>query len=141
MDFDEQLKWQLTKHEGEKLQMYTDSKGILTIGIGHNIEERGISPAVSALMFEEDIAESVEEARANFGWYLDLNEPRQAVIINMLFNLGLGRFRGFKKTIQFLENQLYHSAAEEMLLSLWAEQVGRRAVELSRQMRFGEWQA
>lgn len=142
MTFEENLKWQLTKHEGERLQMYADSKGILTIGIGHNLEERGISPAVCALMFQEDIAESIEDAETAFPWYRDLNEPRQAVIVDLIFNMGLPRFLGFKKTIRFIENELYHSASEELKDSKWCrEDVHHsRSDRLSKQLMTGEWQ-
>lgn len=128
----------LTEHEGRRLKMYQDSEGIWTIGVGHNLEEKGISEAVCDLMLEEDLQESIAEANT-FRWFADLNEPRQAVIIDMIFNLGLPRFKGFKKTIQFLENQLYQSAAKEMLDSKWARQVGARATRLSEIMRTGEW--
>jgi len=135
---DQQLKDQIIEHEGKRLDLYLDSEGIYTIGVGHNIQDKGISEAVCDLMLEEDIEEAVNDADT-FRWFGDLNAPRQAVIVDMVFNLGLTRFRGFKKTIQFLENQLYQSAAKEMLDSRWADQVGRRAIRLSEMMRTGEW--
>lgn len=142
MSFDEHLKKQLARHEGERFEMYLDTKGIWTIGIGHNLEEGGISEAVSALMFKEDSENAIHEAKTAFPWFKDLNEPRQAVIVDMLFNMGLGRFLGFKKTIQFLENSLYHSASIEMLDSKWAREDVQhdRSDRLSSQMETGEWQ-
>ena len=136
---DQQLKVQLIEHEGKRLDLYLDSEGIETVGVGHNLKAKGISEAVCDLMFEEDIEEAINDADT-FRWFESLNDPRRAVIVNMVFNLGLTRFSKFKKTIQFLENQLYQSAAKEMLDSKWADQVGRRAIQLSEQMRVGEWQ-
>jgi len=135
----EKLKDMITEHEGKVLELYQDSEGIYTIGVGHNLESKGISEAVCDLMLEEDINEAIDDADT-FRWFEDLTDPRRAVVVDMIFNLGLTRFSGFKKTIQFLENGLYQSAAKEMLDSRWANQVGRRAIRLSEIMRTGEWQ-
>ena len=79
------------------------------------------------------------EAR-QYDWYDGLNEPRKAVIVSMIFNLGFPRFNKFVNTIGFLEDGLWEEASEEMLNSKWAHQVGNRAIMLSRQMATGEWQ-
>jgi lysozyme len=134
----QQLKDMISEHEGKRLDMYQDSENIWTVGVGHNIQERGISEAVCNLMLEEDIEEAINDADT-FRWFEDLNDPRRAVIVDMVFNMGLTRFSGFKKTIQFLENELYNSAGIEMLDSKWANQVGRRAIRLSEIMKTGEW--
>jgi lysozyme len=134
----QQLKDMISEHEGKRLDMYQDSENIWTVGVGHNIQERGISEAVCSLMLEEDIEEAINDADT-FRWFEDLNDPRRAVIVDMVFNMGLTRFSGFKKTIQFIENELYNSAGIEMLDSKWANQVGRRAIRLSEIMKTGEW--
>lgn len=137
---DQQLKDMITEHEGKRLDLYQDTEEIYTIGVGHNLEAKGISEAVCELMLEEDIGEAIEDADT-FRWFeSELNDPRRAVVVDMIFNLGLTRFTQFKKTIQFLENGLFQSAAKEMLDSKWATQVGRRAIRLSEIMRTGEWQ-
>ena len=136
---DEKLKEQIIEHEGKRLDLYLDSEGIETIGVGHNLKDKGISEAVCDLMLEEDIEEAITDADT-FRWFEDLNDARRAVIVDMIFNLGLTRFSKFLKTIKFLENGLYGAAAKEMLRSRWADQVGRRAIRLSEQMRTGEFQ-
>ena len=138
---DEKLIGMLVEHEGERLKMYQDSKGIWTVGVGHNIQERGISKAVSQLMLEEDIAEARRDA-GTFSWFADLDEARQAVIIDMIFNMGLPRFSGFKKTIAFIEGGMFQAASLEMLDSKWArEDVQRSRSELlSRMMSTGDWE-
>lgn len=128
----------ITRHEGKQLMPYEDTEGILTIGVGHNLRDRGISESVCDLMLEEDIQSATADAHS-FRWFSSLNEPRQAVIVNMIFNLGLNRFREFKKTISYLSNELYQTASREMLDSKWALQVGNRAVELSEMMSSGKW--
>ena len=69
-----------------------------------------------------------------------INDARQAVLINMAFNIGLSGLFKFKKTISAIKGGFYEKAAKEMLDSKWANQVGNRATELSEQMRTGEWQ-
>lgn len=130
---------QIKKHEGVDLHPYVDTVGKLTIGVGRNIQDNGISEAEAEFMLMNDLNAVMDEAK-KFEWYSSLNEPRKAVVLNMLFNLGLPRFKGFQNTIAFLIDGMYNEAAEEMLQSRWANQVGNRALELSEQMRTGEWQ-
>lgn len=111
--------------------LYLDSEGIQTIGYGHNIEEKGISPAVAEMMLHEDIAEAIRDCH-RFDWFQKLNDARQAVVCSMIFNMGLGRFSEFKKTIAYIELEQYEEAAREMLDSKWSRQVGSRATRLSK---------
>jgi lysozyme len=70
----------------------------------------------------------------------NLGAPRQAVMINMAFNLGFEGLKGFAQTISHIEGGRYDKAADAMLASKWAKQTGKRAIELSEQMRKGERQ-
>lgn len=134
--FIDDLKKLIVKHEGERLDMYQCPAGKWTIGVGHNLEDNGISQAVSDLMFQGDVAESISDA-FRFPWFNELTENRRIVIVSMIFNMGLSRFSGFKKTISYIEAGDYASAAGEMLDSKWARQVGHRAEELSQMMEEG----
>jgi len=125
----------IIKHEGLELQPYQDSLGVFTIGVGHNLE-RGISYEAAMFILKEDLAE-VEEQAKQFDWFSELNQVRQMVIINMIFNLGITRFKRFKKTIKAIKEKEYKRAAMEMLDSKWSEQVGQRAIELSLMMEAG----
>lgn len=126
----------LKRQEGLRLRPYHCTAGKLTIGYGHNLEE-GISQKVADLLFEEDLI-WVKEACSKYSWFSSLNEIRQGVIINMMFNLGEKRFSGFKRMIESLEEGKFELASFEMLDSLWSKQVGSRAIELSQLMRDGE---
>ena len=128
----------IARHEGLRLKVYDDSVGIATIGYGRNLVDVGISPEMAEEMLEEDIVGAVEDAN-KFDWVNRLNDVRQAVIVNMIFNLGYTRFSGFKHTIEYIHNARYGDAAHEMLNSKWATQVGDRAIELSNMMRTGQW--
>lgn len=131
-----QLKDLLIKHEGCEKFPYRDTKGITTIGIGRNLEAKGLRDDEIALMFENDLNEAITEAQ-KYIWFSRLSEPRQHVIVSMIFNLGPKGFAKFKATIRALEKEDYAEAAKEMLNSVWAVQVKDRATELSWIMRHG----
>jgi len=129
---------QIKRHEGVKLKPYHCTAGKLTIGVGRNIEDNGISEREADFLLMNDLS-AMADAAKSYAWYAGLNEPRKAVIINMLFNMGQPRFDQFQNTKQFLADGMYEEAAEEMLNSRWAKQVGQRAEELSQQMKTGQW--
>ncbi len=134
----ERLRGALIRDEGLQLRPYKDSVGKLTIGVGRNLEDVGLSRAEVDLLLDNDIAR-VRLELARFHWFTNLDTVRQAAIINMGFNLGLGGLLGFRQMIAALERQDWDGAAAAMLDSRWAEQVGMRAQRLANQVRSGEW--
>ena len=134
MDMDK-LMDELIRDEGLRLKVYLDSEGIETIGVGRNLQ-KGITRDEAMFLLNNDIRYAIQEAMT-FPWYEKLTEQRKRVIVNMIFNLGLTRFSGFKNTIRYLEMGDYEAASEEMLDSKWARQVGVRATRLSDMMRNG----
>lgn len=145
---------QLKKHEGSVAKdgihsAYEDSLGFLTIGYGRLIDGRhggGLTEEEANFLLMKDISRMMDTAKKSYNWFDGLNEPRKAVIINMLFNLGQPRFDKFKMFQDAVRQGFYETAAAEMLRgsnggkSLWYEQVGYRAEELSQQMLTGKWQ-
>ena len=129
---------QLKRQEGYSTKLYSCSAGKLTIGWGHNIEDLGISGAVAELMLSEDVAVAYDAAMTMDYWD-SLNPARQDCITNMIFNLGLPRFMGFKNMNAALFLGDYEMAADEMENSKWYTQVGDRGRELEAQMRNGEY--
>lgn len=131
---------QLKIDEGEVAHAYQDSEGYLTIGIGRLIDQRRggrIRPDEIALMLENDINDAEVDARALFPSFDQLSERRQAVLVNMAFNLGRDRLAQFRKFRAAVEGDAWVDAAAEMLDSLWARQVGPRAQRLAKEMREG----
>ncbi len=120
--------------------MYLDSKDIPTIGIGHNLRDKPISDAAVAQIYSDDIADVEREIEKEIPWVVGLSLPRQAVIYDMVVNLGMAGFLAFAKMIAAVIAERWEDAAYEMLDSEWATQVGRRAPRLAEQMRSGEWQ-
>lgn len=135
----ERLRAQLTRHEGLRLKPYLDSVGKLTIGVGRNLDDVGISQDEARYLLESDIDRVVKGLLARFPWVLDLDPVRQSVLVNMTFNLGLVGLAGFARTLQAIRERRFKEAAEHMLESRWSQQVGQRAVELANQMRSGAW--
>ena len=133
---------ELIRHEGFRKHPYKCTAGVWTIGVGRNLEEVGITKAEAMMLLENDVATYQAAAKSFVGdeeaWAL-MGEERQAVVINMAFNLGatrLGYFKNFRKAL--LERN-YVAAAKEMLDSRWAKQVGGRSGELALRMETGRW--
>ena len=141
---------QLKRHEGERLTAYLDTVGILTVGVGHNckaspvpgVEKPGdrITQEVSNRLFFEDVQKHEHQILKSLPWISGLVAPRQAVLFNMAFNLGVAGLLSFKNTLSLIEQGKYLAASDAMLKSKWATQVKGRAVELAEQMRTGKWQ-
>ena len=123
-------------HEGFSRYSYLDSVGVRTVGYGRNLDDRGISREEAEMLLLNDLETSTEEAK-KFEFYENLTSNRRDVIVEMIFNLGLTRFKKFKKTIGYINQANHSAAADEMLDSKWADQVGQRAITLSNKFRAG----
>lgn len=137
MSYIDILEAQLEIDEGKRNKMYLDSKGIPSLGIGHNLRDKPISDRAVRVIFEDDVADAEADIRKLFYDFDDLNDNRKAVVLNMMFNMGLPTFSQFKNTISLINHGEYGQAADAMLDSAWAKQVGERAVRLSNLMRSG----
>ncbi len=134
------LREQLQRHEGFRRFVYLDTVGKRTIGYGRNLDDVGIAQHEAAYLMSGDIDIAIRELVARYPWFPDLDPVRQSVITNMAFNLGAVRLAKFARTLGCVSRGQYGEAADHMLDSKWAVQVGKRAVELAAQMRTGEWQ-
>jgi len=121
---------ELKRDEGVELRPYKCSAGFLTLGVGRNIEERGITMDESDYLLANDITICEEEATRVFKWYDTLSDVRQRVVLNMIFNLGLTKLLNFKKFLAAMEAEDWEEAGKQMLDSRWAKQVGNRADRL-----------
>jgi len=120
-----QIKKSLKEFEGMKFFPYRCSAGKWSIGIGRNLSDNGIDYEECMILLQNDIERCIAELNS-FSWFDDLSTPRKAVIIEMVFNLGLSRFLTFKRMIRAIKQKDYKKAAYEMMDSLWAHQVGER---------------
>lgn len=139
------LRSQLIRDEGLRLRPYRDTEGKLTIGVGRNLDDRGVSFAEAELMLDNDIRLAQATVVARIPFAASLSEIRRSVLVNMAFNMGIGEpgksgLLGFKKFLAAVEREEWEEAAKQMLDSKWRRQVGIRAERLAEQMRTGTWQ-
>jgi lysozyme len=135
----DRLAEQLIRDEGLRLKPYLDTVKKLTIGVGRNLSDRGITQAEAMMLLNYDMDVADLDCRANFPWFDTIDDVRQGVLVNMCFNLGISRLLKFKNTLALVQAHEYDKASIQMLQSLWAEQVGDRALRLAEQMRTGRW--
>lgn len=129
---------QLRLHEGERLKPYRCTSGKLTIGVGRNLDDRGITSEESAYLLGNDIDSHWRELMEALPWVEQLDEVRQRVLLDMAINLGVGGLLGFKNTLAAIRSGDYDRGAAMMLQSRWAGQVGERADRLSWMMAIGQ---
>lgn len=151
---------QLKEDEGVRYNIYKCPAGYDTIGAGRNIEslgltqeeikylgmesleeiyEKELTEADVEFLLANDIDRVLEEVQSNFTWFNRLDAVRKEVVLNMVFNLGLPRFKKFKKMIAALQEGDYDEAAQQMLNSLWYTQVGHRSQRLTLAMLNGQF--
>ena len=149
----------LIAHEGLRLQVYKDSLGIATIGIGRNLEDRGITPeelewmdipnmaivhtmgiteADAMYLAQNDVQIVEEELLRSHPCVENLDAVRQLVLVDMAFNMGVPRLGKFKKMWAAIHENNFEEAAKEMLDSRWANQVKSRSTKLPHAMHTGE---
>ena len=151
IEYNDKFLAQLKRHEGLRLAAYLCPAGALTVGYGHNCDVwpvagvEKVGDVISRTKAEEILVEDVfffaEEldGRLGFDWR-KMEEPRQAVLLNMAFNMGVSGLLAFKRALGAMRIGDYPRAGTEMLDSKWARQVKGRAAELARQMCLGAWQ-
>jgi lysozyme len=130
---------QLERDEGSRSHPYTDTAGKTTIGVGRNLDAKGLTGEEISHLLENDIRELESELRARLPWFEALDDARQGVIKNMAFNMGITGLERFPRMMQAVAQGDWNTAADEMKDSLWAKEVGDRAVRLEQQMRSGMW--
>ncbi len=120
----------IIKHEGLRLKPYLCPAGKITIGVGRNIEENGISEDEAMYLLENDIKRCENELREIFPNFDSLPENIKIALIDMDFNLGKPRFLTFKKLIQAVKEGDFKKAAQEAKNSRWCEQVKSRCEDV-----------
>ena len=128
----------IQKHEGFRTTMYRDSMGIPTIGVGHNLRDKPISVAAVNQIFADDLGQ-VKAQLSMYPWFQGIGDVRQAVLLDMAFNMGINGLLKFEGMIAALGQSDFGKAADEMLDSAWAKQVATRAAEDAGLMRSGSW--
>jgi len=133
------LRQQLMRDEGLRLKGYIDTRGNMTIGYGRNLTGAGISYVEAEYLLDRDIARITAEVLALLPWMHDLDEVRQAALLNMAFNVGPHGLLESPKMLRHAQAGEWAAAAAEMVSGPWSQQVGARALRLQRQLESGEW--
>ena len=134
---------QLKLDEDVKPAAYQDHLGFWTIGVGRLIDARkggGLRDGEIEYMLRNDIEDRIRGLSAQIPWFLDLDEARQGVLLNMAFQMGTAGLLAFTGTLAHVRAGRYDEAAKAMLQSKWATQTPERAQRLAKQMESGEWQ-
>jgi lysozyme len=129
----------VTLHEGVRRFPYRDTVGKLTIGVGFNLDDVGLYPEEIEFILANRLIRKGEELERAIPWIKELDEVRQAVLLDMAFNLGVAGLLGFKNTLRLVSEKRYKEASKNMLQSKWAGQVKGRAIRLSKMMETGQW--
>lgn len=133
------LEDQLIDHEGLELKPYRCTAEKLTIGVGRNIEDRGITEDEARYLLKNDIKIVEDELLEKKPVVAGLDAVRQRVLVDMGFNLGIPTLLKFQNMWNAIEEEDFQTAADEAMDSRWAKQVGRRAERLCQAMATGEW--
>lgn len=128
----ERLIADLQRDEGVRLKPYRDTVGKMTIGVGRNLDDRGITEVEAGVLLATDIGIVADDLDRNIPWWRDLPEPARRGLANMAFNLGWPRLAQFHNMLDALQNQDFPAAAKAALASKWAIQVGSRARRIAK---------
>jgi lysozyme len=154
MPTSEHLLDQLKRHEGFRKRVYICSAGKETCGYGYNLEAnplnlssieisqahtKGINHVEAERLLKLMITQCRHQLEVTLPFFSKLDTVRQDVLINMCFNIGLAGLLKFKKSLLLIEAGEYSQASIELLNSKWAKDVKGRALELSTQMKKGEY--
>lgn len=128
---------ELERDEGRREQLYRCAAGKLTIGVGWNIEDRGLPAPIIDALLGYTIDDAIRDLNRELPWWQKLNERRKRALVNMTVNLGMPRLRQFRNMLACLQVEDYEGAAREALDSRWANQVGDRARRIAAMIREG----
>lgn len=137
----ERLLEMLKRHEGVRSHVYLCSAGYETIGVGRNISKSGMGLSDDEVdyLLENDIERVIKELSSEYPWFNTLDDVRKDAMIDISFNLGATRLRGFKRALAAMEVADYKTAAKEFLDSKWSRDVKGRATELCYMIEMGSY--
>ena len=135
---------QLIRHEGLRLKLYKCPAGKNSIGVGRNLEAKGIARSEAMYMLMHDIADAQVDLKKVLSLYhipeWKISPPRKDALTNVVFNIGRASLLGFRKMFGAIHDEDWGKAADELLDSKYATDVGARADELAEQIRTGSYQ-
>lgn len=150
------LRARIAEHEGRRRHVYTCTAGHPSVGVGFNLDRPDARARLAAVgadfeavrsgradlteeqvdrLLDVTLAEAITGASGLVAGFADLPETAQAVLVDMVFNLGAAGVRKFRRMLAAVARRDWSAAAAEMEASLWFRQVGRRGRALVADMR------
>lgn len=129
----------LKLNEGTKLKPYKCPSGKLTIGVGRNLDDRGITEDEAMYLLRNDIDICVATLEDRIDNWSELDEVRRGALIDMTVNMGWPRLSKFVKFLAAVHDFDWDNAAIEMEDSRWWNQVGSRGPRIQKMILTGEW--
>ena len=128
----ETIEEMLIRHEGLRFTAYQCTAGRWTLGVGRNIQDKGITKDEAMFLLKNDIEECTRDLAISIfrGKFWDFPGTIQRVLINLRFQLGYGGFRGFKKMIAAVRDEDWREMIVQMRESNWYNQTKNRADDL-----------
>jgi lysozyme len=123
----ETIQQMLIRHEGKKPFLYHDSKNILTIGVGWNIEHEPMRENEIALRLSNDILETQNELDSSLPFWRLLNQYQQMAMVDLCFNMGIETLKTFKTFLGLMQSKHFEEASMDLVNTAYAKQVGSRA--------------
>ena len=134
--FDRELiRKRLIDFEGLVLKSYTCPTGYISVGVGRNLETNGITEEEAMYLLNNDISTVIKKLDKHWIAWRKLDIKAQYICIDLVFNMGINSFMSFRKTRAYMELGEWEKAGDELLNSKYAEQVGRRALFNSEQLK------
>lgn len=133
----DRLRDSLKRHEGVRALPYKDTAGHLTIGVGHNLDAEGLPPTIIEALLDWDLLHAVSLTDRLLPWVQRLDsDVRKRVFVELVFNLG-SKVLQFHDALERSQAGRWAEAAAAFRSSLWARQVGQRAVTLTTMLETG----
>lgn len=129
------IKKRLIDFEGLILKSYTCPTGYTSVGVGRNLETNGITEEEAMYLLNNDITNVIKDLDKHWIAWRKLPITAQYVCIDVVFNMGINTWMSFRMTRSYMELNEWEKAGDELLNSKYAEQVGRRAIFNSEQLR------
>ena len=124
----DEFKAHLIEFEGIRLKPYVDSVGKLSLGIGRNLDDMGITLEEAHVLLDNDINNVEEEVVRKINGFDLLPDRAKLVLLDMAFNMGVPTLLSFKKMLRAISHNDWDESARQLLSSRYAKQVGRRAI-------------
>lgn len=145
------LREMLERHEGRRKRVYKCTAGKKTIGVGHNIDAKGLPPDIDAFLedngyitdemidrlLDDDIEDAISDCKRLYPNLEDFGDVRMEALIDFVFNVGYGTAKKFVNTNKLINAEKWEQASDSLLQSKYARQVKGRAKEIAEMLRWG----